>query len=527
MTPFTALYRKERRRQLAPLALALVFVAAILLMPVAYLEARMGLAFYLVVFYVTATAAFSYAGEDEEKTALFLRRMPVSGGTILRAKLAWLGTTLAVLLVPLGIAGAVCVAGSLVLFVPDALAGDQATFSYYFWGDLGMSALYATVTLFCTVSWALFWTTRWPSKLYATLLAFLSAIGSAFLASFLSMFVVAFVTATTNLLPETEITVNRAILGGVFLASIFVTTISLRRAARYYAMPERQTEPGYFAPATNEKSLQKPPRLLTRLYSRLFPAGHWRPFAAMLWQSVCQSQSVLLLGLTTALLFSGWQCFFGKEFLEISQRNPDSYAEGVFQGLSVMLLLAGTMIAFGFASAVFMQDQENRGYRALSHRGISPRLVWWSRILPFAAVYLIPLPFLIRFYYDLAVLEGTPPDWIHWGPNLLGLVAVMYLAPFCLGAYASLSHRHLLWSVLKTFGLWCVLLVAVMILIQEKIPVPNLSLGSILLGFLVASRLTVADWLAERSFFRNAWKPALGMGICAGLGAVILFCPAF
>ncbi len=518
MTPFIALYRKEFREHFGSLGLTLLFAFFLLLTPIWWLETRVVLVFYLITFYATITAAASYAGEDERQTSRFLRVMPVTGGTILRAKLSWLATSLLVLAWPLALGGYGILIGT---GLDD---GDRATFSNVFFGDIGRAVLFATSGLFCTISWAFFWTTRWPSKMFATFLAFASAYGS-FIVCYIACVVVMVMTGNAELegAPGTPLAVI------IFLLTIIVSGItgllSLRRAAGYYRLPETKTS-GYYEPKAVENELRKPPRLLSRLYDRVFPAGHWRPCAALLWQSICQSGYILLFGLGMALIFSFWQIFFGQEFIEVANRSTENLYEGIVQFVSGVVILVGIMVAFGFASVMFSQDQENRNFRALTYRGVSPRLVWWSRVLPYAVVYLIPLPFVVRLFCD-AVSVNPPADWEIYRVRMIGLVVTLYLAPLCLGAYYSIRFRHFVLSVLVVFGVWFLLFTVVLILVTEKSPPPILVFISVLLGYLLASRVMIGDWLREKPFSRFWWKPVSAMAICLFVSLSIFACDLY
>jgi hypothetical protein len=105
MTPFSAIYRKESREHGLSLLIVFYCICAILILPVLYFGAKIVFAFLLWQFYITATAAMSYAKEDESKTARFLRTLPLDGGTLLLAKLAWLGTAMFLLFLPILVTG--------------------------------------------------------------------------------------------------------------------------------------------------------------------------------------------------------------------------------------------------------------------------------------------------------------------------------------------------------------------------------------------------------------------------------------
>ena len=72
-----------------------------------------------------------------------------------------------------------------------------------------------------------------------------------------------------------------------------------------------------------------------------------------------------------------------------------------FAGLSLVLA------AVVYPSLAFHADQRQRGYRFLSHRGVTPRKAWWSRQLVWGAAYVLLTGVLLLSFVMGASLEGV------------------------------------------------------------------------------------------------------------------------
>jgi hypothetical protein len=486
MSPFYTLFKKEYREHRISLLTVFCILCTIPAIPVLYFEARLGFAFLVSLFYMTATAAMSYAKEDEAKTALFLRMLPMSGQTLLYAKLTWLATVILILHLPL------------VLYIRYA--------SLFFEPSVPVSVSYAFAATFLALSWAFFWTTRYPSKLFATLLACLCAICTGGFIHVAILFM-AIVTGSINDIRDWY----HSLLTGsmITVISLPIGWLGLRRAARYYRQPE--LEPKRNGRQQRSQSVSAKPRFLTRL----FPQKTWSPLTAMLWQSTGQSRDILLLGLFTALVFCLWNSFY----LLLSPIDDHSYFGRAFQALTVILNVICVPIGFGFAATIFSQDQESQKYRILTGMGISRHLIWWSRILPFAAVYLIPL--LFAGIFAMCGMTLYPGEW--GDPKLPWMVSaaiVLYLLPFSLGSFFSMFCRSILMSIIWTFGLWSVSFCMVISELAREPSHYSIIIAAVsIIAFPAASHLLVGDWLKEKP----RWFSAAKLLAIFGTGSV-LFC---
>ncbi|MDR3232069.1 MAG: hypothetical protein LBT46_00095 [Planctomycetaceae bacterium] len=471
MTPFIALYHKERREHGWSLLTVFLTLCILLISSYGPLEIPR-LSFALIwTLYITATAAMSYAKEDEEKTAMFLRMLPISGNTLLCAKLAWLGTAAACLTVPFGM-----------------------MFGVMFYQNGNIDIWYSPVlALLFLLPWSLFWTTRISNKLLAFSAAIACGCGVPALTRLLSTTVMMVMMGIFDFESDLDYILTSflsVIDTGILL---WVGAVGLRRAARYYQLPE-QIPSSIFRMNRNTGNAD--------WLVRCFPQGRWSPFTAMLWQSITQSKDILTFGLLCGILFCGWEILLGQFFIAPLTTGTvfHNYFNNVLRTGSFLMFLFLIMSALGFVSVIFSRDQEGQRYRLFIQRGISHRLVWQSRILPFAAVYLFPLPFYIHYWNTL--IQPSAADDVSAPKTAVILVVVLvYLLPFAIGSFFSILCKTVLMSAALTFGTFLVIFCTVFgnavnsygyHVGLENTLIPG---SIILLGFLLASRLVVAGWL--------------------------------
>lgn len=507
MKTFTALYQKEYREHRSTLAIVLVVQVFVILLSRWLLrepEALIIPLLYLYAIYVTSTAASSYAKEEESGSARFLRMLPVGSGTILLAKLAWLGSVV------------------LLLGFPFILGIGHP--KGFFSGNFPGFVVYVAAILFCLASWGYFWTTRCPGRVYATLVSFCS------LAILWSG--VAWLALQHAIRYHGGILQPGPMMGMLVLLTFPFTLAGLWRAAGYFRHAER--EPGSSTPFLNGPRRENDRKI--RLVSRFFPAERWTPFQALLWQAICQSRDVLFLGLATAILFGLWQVFPAKTVYRIcqdAQYLPESGANWPYyvQIFMISVYGFGIMIALGVASTIFSQDQDRGLYSQLGQRGVPARLVWWSRILPFLTVYLVPVPFLVLM--GLQIYGGEADRHVLYPISVLIL---SYLAPFCFGSFYSLICRNVLSCKLLNFATCLTLLMAVGMTVQipcffvtDFYVYWAFGVMAVLvpLSFLIASRLYVVSWLREETSPRRFLLPVgtIVLAVCiaaAPLGYALL-----
>jgi hypothetical protein len=363
-------------------------------------------------------------------------------------------------------------------------------------------------TTISALSWALFWTTRWQSKIFATLLSYLCMIGTWGFVLLLLNIPCIILSCFGFLISEPEWIFSAANIVTMII-SLPIGISGLRRAAGYYQSPEAENR--YHFSSVRLKSDATKQRLLTRL----FPKKAWSPFTALLWQSIGQSFDILLLGFVTVLTFCGWWSFvfFLGDFIEWNDVSP-SYFNKVVVLFSYLITFGCSFMLIGFASTIFSQDQEGRQFRALTERGISYRLIWWSRIIPYAFVYLIPLIFFgglavcgftLHFFYNGQSEFSDTNEFLSF-QRIMIIITVLYLLPFSFGSFFSMFCRSILKSIILTFGFW--LVVFIMSCDVFAYPVRKNTENQIMLiifgiicvlSFLLASQWMTKDWLKEKS----------------------------
>lgn len=526
MTSFTALYTKEFREHRESLVVTFLVVSLTAFLPVSVtmvdvdvrhnpVASIWAIGFYVAAFYLMAIAAMSYAKEDETKTALFLRRLPTDGGTILKAKLAWLGTSILVLSIPPVLA---------VLF----LCMNFMIFPFDMFQLEWQPVILCTVGLFGAISWGFFWTTRWPSKLFATLASGLSLIISFGILYWLTVILYVILSRKHDVDDEA------VVLFCVFLTiqNTVILAFALRRAVRYYRMPENE------AKALPEFDVDAKPieKRRTRFITQFFPGEHWSPFQAMLWQSIVQSRDILWLGSLTVSLLILWQFTFQNSFEKYMNGasydyNPLEKLYGAMICIAGMILYAGSfMVAFGFAATVFSQDRERDAYQFMTFRGVSPRLFWWSRVLPFAAIYMIPLFAYIAVLFSILgfrMFNGFIPSMDAFLSEeqfrkyeMWFFIAILYITPFCFGVFFSMIFRSILTSILTTFGLTMLVFLAATVVMRYN--VAPYMFFPLLIGFPLASRLMVGDLLRQRPPSRCWLTPFVVFGTTSAVFLVLL-----
>ncbi|HBT77438.1 MAG TPA: hypothetical protein DEB39_11080, partial [Planctomycetaceae bacterium] len=128
------------------------------------------LGIFFTVLYAGAASAMLFANEREERTDAFLGRLPVSGATVLGAKLGWFLCGLLVVLVGIGAVSCVWLLLDPKYF--QCWFGSQAAGHMegdFMEGDIIVSFLVMTLQLSV---WGLFWSPRLNAALHALLLTF-------------------------------------------------------------------------------------------------------------------------------------------------------------------------------------------------------------------------------------------------------------------------------------------------------------------------------------------------------------------
>ncbi len=269
MSPFKSLYYKEFREH----RLSLFVMLGIVVLVVAFCSKAESVFnnllvcyVYLYGFYVTATAAMSYAKEEESGVSRFLRALPVSSVTIFRAKLAWLGTVMLLLALP-----------AFYVFCVPFILREGVSIGFYqgfriLAGDRGLDlSLIFVVTIFSLLSWGYFCSTRFPNKLFATLLSICCVMICWLCVGGVTLrIMIWFCAGERDWMAWTMI-------AGMFVVNVPVAVLGIWRAATYFDRTEPEDKRAHFLNSERKEGDRR-----VRLVTRLFPRGQWTPFQALL-----------------------------------------------------------------------------------------------------------------------------------------------------------------------------------------------------------------------------------------------------
>ncbi len=488
MSPFAALYRKEyleNRRLLLcfPTACVLTILCGCLENAPGAMLRWLEYAKLLGLCAVGAVAALSYATETEQKTVGFLRAIPIDPVTLLRGKLAWIGT--------------VALPVFAILFTTHGLL--RAFLMPY--GMLATEWLAAALSVF---AWGLFWSTIWPGTLMAVLTTWLICLAMFFGPWYFGDFFAR--------LPISYITTQ-------LLMSLLILAVAMWRALHF--LDEHFLDDSKKISTGTGKTVSDWVRHFeANTFSLVFRRVKWSPFQALLWQSIRQSATFLRFGVALSLLFTGWCWYHGKDFVNICYGGP--FALHIFSDMSSFLFVGGGLFALGFSAVIFLPDQENHRYRTLARLGISPGSLWWSRMLPAFIVYSIPVPTIISLCYLHSGHNFVQNPWP--GGIATGFILLIYFTPFCVGAVASLFCRDIISSVFVTLVATIVFVPYIYATTQYSSIGFSLAALTVLAALLVASRMTTADWLRERSVGQRLLKTVevIGATILLAGGVAVL-----
>ncbi len=184
---------------------------------------------------------------------------------------------------------------------------------------------------------------------------------------------------------------------------------------------------------------------------------------------------------------------------------PSGYQAGTL--LAPLVVVGGLL-----GTLVFHHDQRRRQFRFLAEHGVSPRRLWWARQsswLPALLVCCLVLPLLEFICFHTWVVPSFPgPREQLEFPDLVGAILGLTLLSYCTGQLLSLWVRSAVIRVALTalaailLGIWAALMAAFRIpLVWSVAPIP--------LVLWWASRVTLRDWMLERSGFAVSLKKTL------------------
>ena len=243
-------------------------------------------------------------------------------------------------------------------------------------------------------------------------------------------------------------------------------------------------------------------------------ASQGSTFAHLLWLQWRQSRG-MILALTTLVVWFVCAMVWIGGFEESVRR---SYAgipllrimHNLASAFSVCGIFAGCAVLPAAGASVFAGDQKRSQFRFLADRGLSPKLVWWSRhpVWIAAAMIWIALTIVPILIFIASHAASHGPDTkalIHdllWAgfPTFLCLLLAYSFGQFC--------------SMLVRAGILCVaialigsILLALWTFTMAILQVPLIwSVAPIPVLLLFATRIRTRGWLIESNSFKS-WLP--------------------
>ena len=498
MTPILTLYKKEFRQH-GTFAIAMVLMC--LLFQIAYSELCrfnnttihgepfLGVALLIALLYAGAAAALAYSTEHAENTFVFLRKLPVSWGTVACGKTAWVlcGTV------------AVLVANLLLCLIFFAVYQTGMAFNAeQLWGAIGIGIIEVFV-------WGLFWSTRCRSQVHALLATYLSAAAS--------LYVVAYVFAIQSdnaVAMYAEIVPHRLVVAGI------VALAAVWGMSRWFSFEAK-----------------KP--LIARLYPEkmtlAYPQAVQMPFAALVHHHVRHASILYPLGILSMLVFSAG-CLFLCYLYAVGWTGTEVsnfMATGWFT-IGAIVCATGIVLFWG---TIFGHDQKRDSYKFLGRIGVHEGAVWWSRMLP-AMILSVPATLCLLGYllvHDMSIIarwsvsdpERVLAIWDRYVTIAVPICITIWLAPIAVGAFVSISFRSQMVAIALTAGglflpiFWGTFFLAMLDLSPWWTTVP------ICIALLVGSRIRAAYWLRETFTWRSRIIPLVP--VFATLLAVLIAVP--
>ncbi|MCL2624365.1 MAG: ABC transporter permease, partial [Planctomycetaceae bacterium] len=421
-----------------------------------------------------------FAKEKEDKTDHFLRNMPISGNVVLVGKLLWLFGSMAALVVVF----------SIVTFVWWMILGSSYVTREQFWLNFyGIVAYWL-----CGICNGIFWSSITRKQLHAIVgtlasmvLLGLTAVGIVLLVNYF----------TLNRIWESQY-LNEIIFSVYIFLCLTIGAIGLRNSSKWLRKREDKTL-GAKIDAVQDFQWRHKDISIAQLRAQKQPHGEFR---WLLWHCWRQSSLLFTMGRVLALLLILWPI--------LVCNLSDKWRDGFIVTPAFLFCIAGYIILCN----IFYPDHHKNGIMVLSHRGISPGKVWWSRIVMFGGMFAIWMVALFGMQFINVQLDRPIQGFDY--DNIFGFV-MFYLFTFCVGQFASVISRSLILPMCYTaiflfLGFWW----SMYVLVVNDMGTPLTTMMfydlwfsfhfglivliflPVVLSFFVASRLRMADLMRDR-----------------------------
>ena len=237
-------------------------------------------------------------------------------------------------------------------------------------------------------------------------------------------------------------------------------------------------------------------------------------FAHLLWLQWRQSRGMVfaLSALVAWFLCAEiWLVGFEESIRQSYAGKPVlRYTHDIASALAMLGLLAGCAVVPAAGASVFAGDQRQSRFRFLSDRGLSPKLVWWSRhpvwmitVALWITFTLVPVAVVLAWQ---AASRTDAPEAVI-ASFLRGTVPTFFFIAlaYCFGQFCSMMIRSgILCVTLAIVGSGLLLLWT---LAMQLLQVPLIwSVAPVPVILLIATRVRTRDWLIENNTLRG-WLP--------------------
>jgi hypothetical protein len=244
----------------------------------------------------------------------------------------------------------------------------------------------------------------------------------------------------------------------------------------------------------------------------------WTIFRRLTWQHWRQSRwlVIVVLVMLAPLIFAFIQLWWINN--KYWRSGNIRYHDWVDFCMTISMPLAVAMPPL-VASFTFLADQRQRSLRFFAQRGISSRMLWFSRLLPWLVI-IVPfcLVAILAYFSTYIFLNhvGRPrghEEWFAISLCILFLFGYLMLS-LCVGQFCSMYFRSGFLA-----GLFSLIITALLILwaaymwmcginfLWSVLPIPVI--------LLLATWLRAPDWILDRNTFASWLRPGLVLAVPA------------
>ena len=472
-----------------------------------------GCACVFTVIYTTVSSAILFAKEKEDKTDHFLRNMPITGNVVLVGKLIWLFGSMAALTVIFGI----------VTLVWRVILGPMNVTTETFLDN----TLYFFVITFSGICHGLFWSSITRKQLHAIV----GTPASMYLLALLVALIVFLIDHLTSYQIWLTERIEYFFLPMYLVLTAVIGGVAVWNGGRWLRRREDKTL-GAKIDAVQNYQWRHKDISIAQLRAQKQPHGEFR---WLLWQCYRQSSLLFKSGLMLAILLILWPWIM--LLFPTTEQWPES--------MSAVFILFFCVGGYIILCNIFYPDHHKNGIMVLSHRGIAPGKVWWSRIVLFGGLFAVNIAAL---WCSLSINQRLGDPIRYFTSDVAFGWSLFFLCVFIIGQFASVISRSLILPMCYTgiglfLGFWWG--IYVLVINDLSLPPPRHNVFTdnlwfspqsrfwqilliflpVALSFFVASRLRITDWMRDRPL-RASWRKLVltfvgGLALSTTLLAVV------